>query len=120
MAYYLVRACVVGGIHTEIQQSPLQESPLRKLHDRLVAEELAVMRPFGPAITKALNGARWDETTGEAVWEEEDYCSPPLAMEREQVLDEYFDDIRVERVQQGEGWGKIDELPLLWDVLELS
>jgi hypothetical protein len=30
---------------------------------------------------------------------EEDYCSPPLAMERESVLDQYFNDIEVLRVE---------------------
>jgi hypothetical protein len=28
-----------------------------------------------------------------------DYCSPPLTMERESVLDRYFDDITVDRVK---------------------
>jgi len=32
------------------------------------------------------------------LWIEKDYRSPPLAMERERVLDRYFDDISVERV----------------------
>jgi hypothetical protein len=27
------------------------------------------------------------------MWIEEDYCSPPLAMERKVVLDRYFDDV---------------------------
>jgi hypothetical protein len=30
-----------------------------------------------------------------ALWVEEDYCSPPLAMERQDVLDPYFNDITV-------------------------
>jgi hypothetical protein len=57
-----------------------------------------------------LNGARW-ESPGVAVWEEEDYCSPPLAMERAAVLDRYFDEITVERVTQDEGWRRIEALP---------
>jgi hypothetical protein len=32
------------------------------------------------------------------IWSEEDYCSPPLAMEREAVLDRYFTDIKVEGI----------------------
>jgi hypothetical protein len=44
------------------------------------------------------------------MWVEEDYCSPPLAMERESVLDRYFDDITVDQ----EGWNKIQDKPLLW------
>ena len=49
------------------------------------------------------------------MWVEEDYCSPPLAMERESVLDRYFDDVTVERVKSEEdGWNKIQDKPLLW------
>ena len=29
------------------------------------------------------------------LWIEEDYCNPPLAMERESVIDRYFEDITV-------------------------
>jgi len=49
------------------------------------------------------------------MWVEEDYCSPPLAMERESMLDRYFDDITVDRVRsEDEGWNKIQDKPLLW------
>jgi hypothetical protein len=49
-----------------------------------------------------------------AVWEEEDYCAPPLAQERAAVVDDYFHDLRVEKVKEGEGWGKIETLPRLF------
>lgn len=39
-------------------------------------------------MTRALERARFDLDTGEAVWVEEDYRSPPLAMERAEVLDD--------------------------------
>ena len=71
------------------------------------------MRPFGRALTKSLEQARV-APDGRAVWEEEDYCSPPLAMERAAVLDRYFDDIRVEPVRQGGAWERVRELPPLW------
>ena len=46
---------------------------------------------------------------------EEDYCSPPLAMEKESVLDKYFEDITVERVSsQKDGWKSLDYMPMLW------
>ena len=68
------------------------------------------MRPFGRALTKGLTGARWqDENT--VVWEEEDSCSPPLAMERAAVLDAYFKEITVEHVQEDAGWARIVALP---------
>ena len=69
-----------------------------------------------PPLTKSLNNARIDPDSGEAVWVEEDYCTPPLAMERE-VLDEYFTDLEVveENVIESEGWERIDAYPSLWD-----
>ncbi|MFQ5855295.1 MAG: hypothetical protein ACE5LU_06605 [Anaerolineae bacterium] len=102
MAYYLVRA----------HQKPELAMELRTRLDR---QEFQPMRPFGLALTKSLEDARWDPETGEAVWEEEDYCSPPLAMERAAVLDHYFEDLRVERVSEGEGWERIAHLPGLWE-----
>jgi hypothetical protein len=36
------------------------------------------------------------------MWIEEDYCSSPLAMERESVLDQYFNDMEVSRVESEE------------------
>jgi hypothetical protein len=71
------------------------------------------MRPFGEALSQGLNGARW-ESPGIVIWEEEDYCSPPLAMERAAVLDRYFDEITVERVQRDVGWQRIEHLPLVF------
>jgi hypothetical protein len=48
------------------------------------------------------------------LWIEEDYCSPPLAMEREAVLDRYFNDITVEKVRsEEEGWKMIGNKPML-------
>ena len=46
----------------------------------------------------------------------EDHCSPPLAMERESVLDQYFNDIEVLRVEfEEEGWNMIKEKKSLWN-----
>ena len=101
MAYYLVRA------------RPKPER-LDELFERLQQGAFREMQPFGRALTYALENARLDPQTGEAVWEEEDYCTPPLAMERAAVLDHYFEDLRVERVREGEGWQRIGELPSLW------
>ena len=97
MAYYLVRA------------KPKAER-LPKLAEQLQQNAFVNLRPFGQAVSHGLNHARWESETI-AIWEEEDYCSPPLAMERAAVLDHYFDEIRVERVQEDEGWGRIAPLP---------
>lgn len=49
-----------------------------------------------------------------ALWIEEDYCSPPLAMERENLLDLYFNDITVESIEsEEEGWYMLHDKPRL-------
>ncbi len=100
MAYYLVRA------------RPKRErmSDLEKL---LAQDAFNDLRPFGQSLTAGLSGARVG-ADGLALWEEEDYCSPPLAMERAAVLDTYFNDIQVEAVKLGEGWKRIRGLPRLF------
>ena len=100
MAFYLVRA------------RPRAEL-LPELYRRLQQGELRRLRPFGPALSEALAGARWDPATGEVAWEEEDYCRPPLAQERAAVLDR-FEGLRYEPVAEGEGWRQIARLPPLW------
>lgn len=103
MAHYLVKA--------KAQQEQLDE-----LKDRLDSGEIRAMRPFGTALDYSLKNARIDER-GWTVWEEEDYCRPPLAMERAAVLDTYFTDLSVEKVKDGEGWQQIEHLPQLWELI---
>lgn len=86
---------------------------LDELRGRLEAGEIAKMRPFGEALDRSLRGAKTSRE-GYALWEEEDYCSPPLAMERVAVLDHYFDDLMVERVDQGQGWARVRDRLSLW------
>ncbi|MBV8095346.1 MAG: hypothetical protein JO110_19375 [Acetobacteraceae bacterium] len=100
MAFYLVTARA-------------KEDRLGELRERLEAGEFQSMHPFGRALTRSLTGARAKED-GSAVWEEEDYCSPPLAQERAAVLDRYFDNLQVQRTTEGEGWRQISALPLLF------
>lgn len=89
---------------------------LVELRERLDSGEIEAMEPFGRAMTRALEKARFDPETGEAVWVEEDYCTPPLAMERAEVLDDYFEDLTVvdENIDEATGWERIDDLPELW------
>ena len=103
MAYRFVRA------------RPISDR-LPDLRTRLDDGEIEQMDPFGRAMTKSLNDARFDPDSEEALWVEEDYCTPPLAMERE-VLDEYFTNLVVveEDVNESEGWERIEEYPSLWD-----
>jgi hypothetical protein len=106
MTYYLVKA------------RPEKEG-LDDLFKQLEEDAFLDLRPFGKALTHGLRNARLRES-GIAVWEEEDYCRPPLAEERAAVLDDYFDDIEVEKVQKGEGWKRIRDLPKLFPELENS
>jgi signal transduction histidine kinase len=71
---------------------------LSKLRKELDSGEISKLRPFGQTLHDGLENSRFDNITGYAMWVEEDYCSPPLAMERESVLNRYFNDITVERV----------------------
>ena len=85
--------------------------------ERLDSGEIEAMNPFGRAMTRALEKARFDPETGEAVWMQEDFCSPPLAMEPAEVLDEYFEEITIveEDVDEAAGWQRIDDLPGFWE-----
>lgn len=104
MAHYLVKATPKDDRLGEL------ESLLRK-------EAFLRLQPFGRALSHSLRNARIGEDEV-AVWEEEDYCSPPLAQERKAVLDHYFASLSVEPVSAGEGWSRIWALPRLFPGLE--
>lgn len=89
---------------------------LQELQRRLAGEEFLALQPFGRELSSALRRAR-QLPDGRATWEEEDYCRPPLAQEREAVLDQYFDGLVVEPVVQGSGWDLIEPLPPLFPEL---
>jgi len=103
MAHYLVTA------------KP-KRTRLGDLLGKLREHAYSPMRPFGKAMTYSLENARLRED-GYATWEEEDYCTPPLAQERAAALDEFFDDLRVTPVQEGAGWEKVEGLPRLFPEL---
>lgn len=103
MAHYLVRATI-------------RLDQVAELADQLGQRAFLGLAPFGASLTVGLEGARW-ESEGMAVWEEEDYCSPPLAMERAAVLDDYFESLRVEPVERGRGWERISDLPRVFPSL---
>jgi hypothetical protein len=65
------------------------------LEAKLSEQAFMGLEPFGRALTASLERAR-RLPDGTAVWEEEDYCRPPLAQEREAVLDHYFEELSVE------------------------
>ncbi len=87
---------------------------LGELRRRLDSREISRMRPFGRSLENGLVNARLRED-GSALWEEEDYCVPPLAQERSAVLDYYFDNLTVEDIgDPGRGWEKLTNLPSIW------
>ncbi len=91
------------------------KNDLSGLRKELELGNILKLRPFGQTLHYGLQNARFDTSNSYAMWVEEDYCSPPLAMERESVLDRYFDDITVDQVRsEDEGWNKIQDKPLLW------
>lgn len=100
MAFYLVEA------------TPRSER-LDELEQKLAVDAFADLRPFGPTISHSLRNSR-RRPDGTVVWEEEDYCSPPLAQERAAVLDDHFQSIEVEPVAKGDGWARIEDLPPLF------
>jgi hypothetical protein len=104
MAYYLVQA------------KPILES-VEQLRKILASGQIRHMRPFGQALHDALENARLQDN-GFAIWEEEDYCTPPLAQERVAVLNNFFEKLSVERVEKGSGWKQIRDLPPLWAEIE--
>jgi hypothetical protein len=55
--------------------------------------KISRLRPFGKTLQYGLDNAKIDTNSWYALWIEEDYCTPQLAMERESVLDGYFEDI---------------------------
>lgn len=103
MAYYLVSARPRAYL-------------LAELEARLAQHAFRALKPFGPALTASLEAAR-QQPDGSAVWEEEDYCRPPLAQERAAVLDHYFEELSVEPVAHGSGWRRIADLPPLFPAL---
>ncbi len=99
MAYYLVKAKVL-----EKKQSELKK--------RLESGEVYNMQPFGKALDYSLKNARVTDEFW--IWEEEDYCSPPLAMERAALLDSHFTNLSVEKVEKNKGWRSIESLSRVW------
>lgn len=88
---------------------------LSGLRKELELGKILKLRPFGETLHHGLQNAKFDTNNSYAMWVEEDYCSPPLAMERESVLDRHFTDITVERVgSEEEGWISLDDKPSLW------
>ncbi len=103
MAHYLVTA------------KPILKK-IKSLENSLKNNEFLNLQPFGKAISFSLLNARLKEN-GLAVWEEEDYCDPPLKEEKFHVLKYFFEDINAKEIKEGEGWNSIKELPEMFPAL---
>jgi hypothetical protein len=88
----------------------MKEELREELIEKLRRRAFASFSPFGEALSYSLEHARIDPE-GWWLWEELDYCDPPLAQERKAVLDRYFDIDRITQVEQGEGWARIEQYP---------
>lgn len=97
MAHYLVKA------------KP-SESLSKELIEKIQNRAFQSLKPFGRALTYSLEHAKVD-LDGNWLWEELDYCSPPLKQEREQVLDRYFSILDIQPVKEHEGWRMIEHYP---------
>ena len=85
------------------------KNDLSGLRKELDLGNILKLRPFGETLHNGLENARFDSDNNYAMWVEEDYCSPPLAMERESVFERYFDEITVERISSEEDeWKSIE------------
>lgn len=104
MALYVVKA------------KPIKER-LTNLRKEMDSGDISKLTPFGEELHQSLQGAKVDSMGGGyAYWVEEDYCSPPLAMERESVLDRYFENLTVKPVEtREEGWRTIPAKSSLWE-----
>ena len=86
---------------------------LADLRQELDSGNISKLKPFGEELNHGLDNARTDDHY--AYWVEEDYCSPPLAMERASVLDRYFEEISADPVESvDQGWDRIKHLPNIW------
>jgi hypothetical protein len=100
MAYYLVEAKV------DRENEP-------DLRHKVERKTFLSLKPFGKALSFGLENARLSDR-GLWLWEEEDYCIPPLKQERKAVFDHYFRNLKTEKVAEGEGWKRIKNLPRLF------
>lgn len=75
-AYREPDALIEGMAHYLVRAIPRQGA-LKRIWKDLESGRIASMRPFGRALDESLRNARFD-LRGHAVWEEEDYCTPPL------------------------------------------
>ena len=100
MAYYLVEADLKDNLKDELKQ-------------KLINNEFKHLNPFGKALTYSLENVKKNDK-GKILWEEEDYCSPPLKEEKEAVLNKYFENIKVKKVNKSAGQEKIKNLPELF------
>jgi hypothetical protein len=62
------------------------KNDLSGLRKELELGKISKLLPFGEALHRGLQNAIFDTNNSYAMWVQEDSCSPPLAMERESVL----------------------------------
>ena len=66
---------------------------------KLTDGTIAAQRPDGPELVAAMDRAVVGDE-GQVEWSELCYCTPPLAHERETVLDLHFEEIQTEPIDE--------------------
>ena len=100
-----------------VKARPIRER-IANLRKEMDSGDVSRLEPFGEELHQSLEEAKIDSKAGSgyAYWVEDDYCSPPLAMERQSVLDRYFEEISVQRVgSREEGHKLIKAHSSLWE-----
>lgn len=100
MASYLVRAKPKPG-------------KLLKLKRKLDLGDIALMRGFGESLQSALRKAK-TSSDGDVFWEQKSHSAPPLSQEKRAILNEFFREVVVEEVSEGQGWERVRHLEPLW------
>jgi hypothetical protein len=101
--------------HYLVSARPLPER-LGELASLLANGGIEGLEPFGRALDYSLRNARLGEDL-RAHWEEEDYCAPPLAMERASILDAHFEALEARPVERGLGWREVASWFPLWPAM---
>lgn len=79
----------------------LEQGKAGEFYKKLTDGTIQAQKPDGPSIIDGMNRAVID-ASGLVIWSEECYCDPPLAHERETVLDFYFSEIVTEEIDDYE------------------
>lgn len=97
-------------------QAKFRDDTATEFLAKLTDGTIAAQRPDGPEIVASMERAVVN-LEGRVEWSELCYCSPPLAHERDTVLDLHFEGLTTEPV---DAYAKYDGTPFLEHLRELA